>query len=122
MARVVHFEIPVKDPHKASEFYQQALDWKVEKWDGPIEYYLVSTGDEGARGINGGFYTEGEGISGIVNTVDVANLDATLAKVKAAGGTIVSPKSAVPGNGWLAYAKDPDGNLFGMMEYDPNAG
>jgi predicted enzyme related to lactoylglutathione lyase len=27
----------------------------------------------------------------------------------------------VPGVGWLGYAKDPDGNLFGVMQRDPSA-
>jgi predicted enzyme related to lactoylglutathione lyase len=28
---------------------------------------------------------------------------------------------AVPGVGWMAYFKDPDGNMFGMMERDESA-
>ena len=32
-----------------------------------------------------------------------------------------SPKMPVPGVGWLAYAQDPDGNTFGMMQADPAA-
>ena len=121
MARVVHFEIPIKNPAKTISFYEQALGWKTNKWDGPMEYYLVSTGEQEQPGIDGGFYVPGDGIEGIVNTVDVSDLDATLAKVLAAGGTVASPKNAIPGMGWIAYAKDPDGNLFGMMQMDESA-
>jgi predicted enzyme related to lactoylglutathione lyase len=28
----------------------------------------------------------------------------------------------IPGMGWLAYCKDTEGNIFGMMQNDPNAG
>ena len=28
---------------------------------------------------------------------------------------------AVPGIGWLAYFKDPEGNIFGAMQSDPTA-
>lgn len=28
---------------------------------------------------------------------------------------------AIPGVGWLAYAKDPEGTIFGMMQSDPSA-
>jgi predicted enzyme related to lactoylglutathione lyase len=28
---------------------------------------------------------------------------------------------AIPGIGWLAYVKDPDGNIFGMMQMDAGA-
>ena len=27
----------------------------------------------------------------------------------------------IPGVGWLAYAKDTEGNIFGMMQNDPSA-
>jgi predicted enzyme related to lactoylglutathione lyase len=26
----------------------------------------------------------------------------------------------VPGVGWLAYCKDPEGNIFGVMQNDPS--
>jgi uncharacterized protein len=28
---------------------------------------------------------------------------------------------AIPGVGWLAYAKDTEGNIFGFMQSDPAA-
>lgn len=31
------------------------------------------------------------------------------------------PKTAAPGVGWLAYCKDTEGNIFGLMENDPSA-
>jgi hypothetical protein len=31
------------------------------------------------------------------------------------------PKTAIPGVGWLSYAKDTEGNIFGMIENDPKA-
>jgi predicted enzyme related to lactoylglutathione lyase len=27
----------------------------------------------------------------------------------------------IPGVGWLAYIKDPDGNIIGLMQPDPKA-
>ena len=36
-------------------------------------------------------------------------------------GTLALPKMAVPGVGWLAYVKDTEGNILGMMQRDPNA-
>ena len=42
-------------------------------------------------------------------------------KAEQAGGRIVMPKTAVPGVGWLSYAKDTEGNIFGMIENDPKA-
>jgi len=31
------------------------------------------------------------------------------------------PKRQSPGVGWLAYGKDTEGNIFGMMQADRNA-
>ena len=37
------------------------------------------------------------------------------------GATVAVPKMPVPGVGWLAYIKDTEGNIFGMMQNDPQA-
>jgi predicted enzyme related to lactoylglutathione lyase len=37
------------------------------------------------------------------------------------GGTVAVPKMPIQGVGWLAYAKDPDGNIFGLMQPDEKA-
>jgi len=121
MSRVVHFELPVTNLESAKSFYGNVLGWKFTNWGGPQEYWLITTGANGTPGIDGAFYTPGPEMSGTVNTVDVDNLDDAVAKVTANGGSVAAPKMSVPGVGWLAYVKDPEGNTFGMMERDPNA-
>jgi predicted enzyme related to lactoylglutathione lyase len=37
------------------------------------------------------------------------------------GNTIWEEKMPVPGIGWLAYCKDTEGHIFGMMQNDPSA-
>jgi hypothetical protein len=64
---------------------------------------------------------EGQPVNAFVCTVDVADLDATLRALPEAGGTLALPQMAVPGVGWLAYVKDPDGNLCGLMQADSAA-
>jgi predicted enzyme related to lactoylglutathione lyase len=56
-----------------------------------------------------------------VNSIEVPLLDEFAAKIEANGGTIVMPKMAIPGVGWLAYAKDTEGSIFGIMHSDPSA-
>ena len=46
---------------------------------------------------------------------------ATLQRAVELGGTVAVPLMPIPGVGWLVYAKDPDGNIFGMMQNDPTA-
>lgn len=120
MSRVIHFEIPVDDPDRAIAFYKNAFGWKIEKWPGPMDYWLVNTGDEKAPGINGGILKRGD-VKGTTNTVGVESLEASIAAVTKAGGTQIMPKTPIPGVGYFCYCLDPEGNLFGMMQADTNA-
>jgi len=43
VARAVHFELPADNPDRAISFYRSALGWTITKWEGPIDYPLVST-------------------------------------------------------------------------------
>jgi predicted enzyme related to lactoylglutathione lyase len=51
----------------------------------------------------------------------VPALDDYLGRVQQNGGSLALPKMAVPGVGWLAYAKDTEGNIFGLMQMDSSA-
>ena len=122
MPRPVHFEFSADDPETLAKFYEETLGWKVQKWDGPMDYWLFSTGEEGETGIDGGLMKRDEKTpQGTVNTVDVPNIDEYMEKATAAGGKIVAPKIVVPGVGWMCYVMDPEGNVFGLMESDENA-
>ena len=121
MSRVVHFEIYTDDPEGVQPFYQEVFGWQFKKFDGPIEYWLVTTGDK-EPGINGGLARPREGQSaGTLNTIAVESLDQTIKKIEQSGGSICVPKMAIPGVGWLAYATDPRANTFGLMEPDSDA-
>ena len=127
MGRTVHFEIQASEPQALIDFYGKMFDWSFSKWEGG-EYWLVGTGEVGAPGINGGLLPrrgarpeEGAAVNAFVCTVDVEDLDQSLALLKELKGTVAVPRMPVPGVGWLAYAKDPDGNIFGMMQNDASA-
>lgn len=127
MGRVVHFEIHAENPERAVNFYKELFGWTVTRWDGPIEYWNIVTG-EGA-GINGGLIRrrgprpeKGQPMNGFACTVDVANLDDDLARAGELGAEVVVPKMAIPGVGWLAYIEDTEGNIVGMMQVDQTAG
>jgi predicted enzyme related to lactoylglutathione lyase len=121
MGRPIHFELGVQDPQRAADFYAKTFGWKTEKWEGEVEYWLITTGEEGTPGIDGAFEIRDKSEPPTVNVLDVADIDDSLHKIEANGGSIVSGKSPVPGVGWVAYAKDTEGNLFGMMQSDPSA-
>jgi predicted enzyme related to lactoylglutathione lyase len=121
MPRPVHFEIPADNPQRTIDFYTKVFGWKFSKWDGPMDYWIITTGQAPEPGIDGGLMPRRDPNQPCVNTIGVTNLDQSVASVLANGGEIALPKMAVPGVGWLAYCKDTEGHIFGMMQNDPNA-
>ena len=63
----------------------------------------------------------GEPVVSYVCTADVPSVDEYVNKVLSAGGQVALPKMPIPGIGWLAYVKDTEGNLLGLMHRDPTA-
>jgi hypothetical protein len=121
MPRVVHFEIRANKPEKVVTFYENVFGWKVTKWAGPQDYWLVETGEDEEPGINGGISRPNEVLSGTVNTIGVSDIDAYIEKVKQNGGEVVVEKHAIPGVGYNAYCKDVEGIIFGIHEEDLTA-
>ncbi len=120
MPRVIHFEVAADDPDRAVKFYQNLFGWKIDKWDGPQDYWLVTTGAKKEPGIDGAIMRRMPGMT-TINTVDVSSVDEFTQKVVAAGGKVVMPKDTIPGVGYFAYCADTEGNVFGMMQNDPSA-
>jgi len=91
-----------------------------------MDYWTVRTGSPGEPGIDGGLLKrmgaiDGQAVIAYVCTIDVRSVDDTIAAAQRLGGVPVMPKMAIPGIGWLGYAKDTEGNIFGSMQADPTA-
>jgi predicted enzyme related to lactoylglutathione lyase len=128
MSRVIHFEIHADQPERAAKFYTGLFGWEITKWGGPVDYWLIKTGPDRQPGINGGLLkrqgpapAENQPVDAYPCTIDVTALDATLQAITKRGGTIALPKMPIPGIGWLAYGKDTEGNIFGVMQSDLGA-
>lgn len=127
MPRPIHFEIQAENTERAIKFYRELFGWEFSQW-GNEPYWLVKTGEKGTPGIDGGLMprrgpgpADMQAVNSFVCIVDVANCDAAAKRVAEVGGKIVVPKMPVPTVGWLAYAKDTEGNLFGVMQMDDKA-
>ncbi len=126
---VVHFEIPVDNPDRASKFYHELFGWDIRKWasEGGPEYWLVSTiptDDEGQpvrRGVNGGLMRRQHPNHLPVNYIGVESVDEYGKKAVRLGAQEVMPKTAVKGMGWFALLKDTEGNAFAIWEPDEKA-
>ena len=118
--RVTHFEIPCDDPEKTMKFFEEVFNWQFQKF-GENEYWMATTGDEKEPGINGAIMKKRDPQQPMTNSISVSNLEETMEKVNASGGQIVVPKMPIPGVGWLAFFKDPDGNIHGIWQDDQTA-
>jgi len=120
MPRVIHFEINANKPERAVKFYQKVFDWKIQKWQGPVDYWLVTTGEKKQPGIDGAIMHRMKKDT-TINTIDVPSVDEYLKKIVKEGGKVAQKKTAIPGVGYMAYCVDTEGNLFGIMQEDPKA-
>jgi uncharacterized protein len=125
VGRVVHFEIHCEDLDRAEAFYRDVLGWQVQRWEGaPIDYRLITTGPASDQpGIDGAMLKRpvpvtGDEVAviGYVNTVSVDDLGSTLERALAAGGRMALDRNTIPGVGDVAYIKDPEGNVLGLLQ------
>jgi predicted enzyme related to lactoylglutathione lyase len=120
--KVVHFELPVDDPERASAFYSGAFGWQLNPMPG-MGYTLVSTGpatDTGAPAepghINGGMMRRQGPYQHPIVTIEVEDMPSALRTVADHGGTQVGDTNDVGGMGLSAYFEDPEGNLIGLWQ------
>lgn len=120
MPRVVHFEISADDPERAKKFYEDVFGWKIDKWEGPVEYWLVTTGGESEPGINGAIKRR-EQQESTTNTISVPSIDVFMKRIEEKGGKVLMPKMSIPGVGYHTYCQDTEGNVFGIIEENESA-
>ena len=116
MPLIVHFDIPSDKPERAQKFYQDVFGWEFAKWDGPMEYWMVKTGENDTPGINGGLARRMPGQIGMINTIDIPSIDEYIVKIQSNGGQILVPKMEIPGVGHYATCMDTEGNIFGIIQ------
>ena len=86
-----------------------------------MDYWLVMTGPTDQPGIDGAIMRREQPAATTVNIVDVPSVDDFAAKVTANGGKLLTPKTTIPGVGYLYYCQDTEGNTFGIMQSDESA-
>jgi len=118
LPKVIHFEINADEPLRAKKFYESLFNWKIEKWDGPVEYWTIDAGDDDEEGIEGGIQKREQAEDQIFNYIQVLSVDEFSKKIEENGGALASPKITVPGVGHFYMFKDTEGNKLGIMQED----
>lgn len=111
--KVCYLEIPAVNVDDAVHFYTTLFSWKVRtRGDGSRAF------DDAAGAVSGSWVTgrRSAADSGVLVYVMVDSIDATLGRVSAAGGTTVTPKTAISPTAAFAVCCDPAGNRVGVYE------
>ena len=111
MARLNYVELPVGDIESARSFYESVFGWTMTAF-GPT-YAATLTGDTDI-GLQG---DAAEATGAPLAVICVDDLEATLAAVTAAGGTIVRPIFSFPGGRRFQF-HDPAGNELACMQVE----
>ena len=115
---VVHFEIIGTDGQKLQSYYSELFGWDIDA-DNEMKYGVVAregnTNSDGV-GIGGGVAGGPEGYTGHVTFyVQVADVEASLAKAESLGGTrMMAPDEVMPGL-TIGLFNDPEGHVIGVM-------
>jgi uncharacterized protein len=111
MARLNYVELPVSDIAAAKAFYETVFGWALTDF-GPT-YAATLTGDTDI-----GLQADAaEATRAPLAVIEVDDLEAALAAVTAAGGTIVRPIFAFPGGRRFQFT-DPAGNELACVKGD----
>ena len=93
----MHFEIGADDPKRAMAFYENVFGWKYEKYGDPtMDYWLVTAGEKVEPGINRAIQKRTKLPQSVINTIMVASIDDTIAKITKNGGNMVVPRWKSP--------------------------
>src|SRR5580658_2957738 len=112
----VHVELNTTDVAKAKEFYGSLFDWKLE--DIPMGAMGTYTTSGVGTGTAGGIMKHpmpGQP-SFWLAYVNVDNIEASTAKAKALGATIIRDVMPVAEIGWLSIIMDPTGAVLGLWK------
>ena len=111
------FNIAVANFDRALQFYETALDTKLEVIRKPMDVMAMFPADH-EKGVGGAIsFREGckAGAGGTTVYLNVTGkLDEVIARVPGAGGNIIMPRTGIPPHGFIAIMEDTEGNHVGL--------
>ena len=119
---LAHFAINADDVERARRFYEKVFGWKFSAW-GPPDFYQIEAKGSPVMGALQGRreLVRGQRTVGFECTIAVPSIEDAERAVLANGGKIALARSVIVGVGTLAFFQDPEGNVFGAMQYDRDA-
>lgn len=126
MSQVAHFSINADDVDRALRFYEKVFRWKFQAYGPPGFFMVEESSAKMVVPLRGSLQKRREIVPGVPMrgfecTISVDDIDAAARLVEKHGGKIVMPICTLAGIGRLLFFQDPEGNIAGAMQYDPNA-
>lgn len=116
--KFVWFDLMTPDPAKAIGFYTEALGFGTQKWDGPMDYTMLKSGEE----VFGGVMTLPPEAAAMgapphwLGYVGVDDLGASVAKASSLGAKVLKGDTPIPNVGRFAVLSDPTGGTFALFQ------
>jgi predicted enzyme related to lactoylglutathione lyase len=118
--KIMWLEMASTDVPASAEFYGDLFGWPIIR-DEQMDYTM--TGFEGEQTGVGFSPVDDERSSvepgSVLVYVDVADVDAAIARAKELGAPILQDKMEIPTVGWMAIFADPGGNRIAVMQRMP---
>jgi|SRR5215469_5566258 len=110
----VHTELNTQDVPKAKAFYSGLFDWKLEDMAGGMEYTLIKVGENSVGGIMK--HPMAGAPSFWLPYVGVADIQASTAKAKSLGASLIRDVTEIPNVGWFSIFTDPTGAVLALFQ------
>lgn len=111
------FEIYVTDMSRAQKFYEAVFDTQLERLESEGMEYLMFPYQEGGEG-SGGALVKMDGVpvgpGGTMVYLACEDCSVEESRIVPNGGEILRPKFAIGEHGFIAIAKDCEGNVIGL--------
>lgn len=116
---VVWVDLSTTDVEGAIHFYERLLGWHYEESESPTGLYVLAK--VGAGEVGGMMaHAADETAAGIppawTVVIGADHLEATLARARELGGSVLQPPMSIPGGARIAVIADPAGAVLALME------
>ena len=113
---VTWFEIPTTDFNRATNFYEEVLDIKLQAFPGPEPCNMFPSQDGGVGGCIVHRTNQKPAADGALVYLNAdGKLDASLKRAEKLGVPILVPRTEIPGGfGYYACLQDSEGNHVGL--------
>lgn len=121
MPRISYLDFSADDIERAVNFYTKVFGWQINKWDGPLEFWEIKTGETNELGIDGGLSKRERIGQWTTPFINVSSVDQYVDKIESATGKIFQPKTAISKIGYTLLFKDTESNTIGLFEQNREA-